>query len=160
MSGWRETTLGNVVRLRRGHDLTEGERRPGNVPVIGSAGQNGWHDTAKASGPGVTVGRSGASAGVVTYVDSDYWPHNTSLYVTNFCGNEPRFLAYYFSTLRLAELNSGSAQPSLNRNFLYTVPVLLPSPNEQRRIASILSTYDNLIEVNRRRVAVPPCATS
>jgi type I restriction enzyme S subunit len=34
------------------------------------------------------------------------------------------------------------------------LPVLLPPLDEQRRIASILGTYDDLIEVNRQRVAV------
>lgn len=54
----------------------------------------------------------------------------------------------------MAELNSGAAQPSLNRNFLYPLPILLPPLETQRRIASILGAYDDLIEVNRRRVAV------
>lgn len=154
MNGWQATTLGSAITLQRGHDLPERVRRPGNVAVIGSAGPNGWHDTPKAPGPGVTVGRSGASAGVVTYVAEPYWPHNTVLYVTDFKGNDPRFVAYLLSTLPLAELNSGAAQPSLNRNFLYPLPVLIPSADKQRRIASILGAYDDLIEVNRRRIAL------
>jgi len=154
MSGWRQTTLGQIVRLQRGHDLINAERRPGTVPVIGSAGQNGWHDTVRAKGPGVTIGRSGASAGVVTFVGRDYWPHNTSLYVTHFLGNDPRFMSYLLRTLPLASFNSGSAQPSLNRNFLYTIPVQVPFVDEQRRIASVLAAYDDLVEINRRRMAV------
>jgi len=87
-------SLGDFVGLQRGHDLTDGERRPGNVPVMGSAGMNGCHDTAKAKGPGVVVGRSGASFGQVHYCSADYWPHNTALYVTDFRGNDTRFTYY------------------------------------------------------------------
>ena len=95
MKKWRNTTLGDFVGLQRGHDLTDNERRPGSVPVMGSAGMNGCHDTAKAKGPGVVVGRSGASFGQVHFCPVDYWPHNTALYVTDFHGNDERF-AYYF----------------------------------------------------------------
>ena len=154
MTAWRRVTLGDAIVLQRGHDLTEAERSPGAVPVIGSAGQNGWHNVAKAPGPGVTVGRSGASAGVVTFVSEPYWPHNTALYVKDFKGNDPRFIACLLKTLPLAELNSGAAQPSLNRNFLYPLAVHLPPVETQCRIASILGAYDDLIEVNLRRVAV------
>ena len=154
MTIWQQVTLGDVITLQRGHDLTEPQRSPGSVPVIGSAGPNGWHSVARAPGPGVTVGRSGASAGVVTYVKVAYWPHNTALYVRDFKGNDPLFVANLLRTMPLAELNSGSAQPSLNRNFLYPLPVCLPPVGEQRRIASILGAYDDLIEVNRRRVAL------
>jgi len=83
---WLQTTLGNFVSLQRGHDLTESERRPGSIPVMGSAGQNGFHDTALAKGPGLVIGRSGASFGTVHYCSLDYWPHNTALYVTDFKG--------------------------------------------------------------------------
>ena len=81
---WRDTTLGEFVTLQRGHDLTDAERRPGTVPVIGAAGQNGFHDKAMARGPGIVVGRSGASFGQVHYCETDFWPHNTGLYVTDF----------------------------------------------------------------------------
>ncbi len=147
---WRETTLGEAIEFQRGHDLPEQARKPGSVPVIGSAGPNGSHSEARARGPGVTIGRSGASAGVVTYVTEDYWPHNTCLYVTNFRGNEPRFCFYWLGTLDLARYNSGSAQPSLNRNYTYGIKVWLPPPSEQRAIANLLGSLDDKIELNRR----------
>ena len=154
MTNWIETTLGKIIELQRGYDLTEQERSPGTVPVIGSAGQNGWHDHARAKGPGVTIGRSGASIGAVTLTKSDYWPHNTVLYVKDFKGNDPPFVANLLRGINLAGLNSGSAQPSLNRNFVYPIKVTIPDPTGQRRIADVLSAYDDLIEVNQRRIAV------
>ena len=151
---WRELMLGEVVRFRRGHDLPDQSRKSGVVPVIGSAGQNGWHNEALAKGPGVSIGRSGASIGKVTYTTVDYWPHNACLYVTDFLGNDPRFVYYFLKIKNLAFLNSGAAQPSLNRNFVHTLPVQIPRPNEQVAIALILSTYDDLIENNWRRIAL------
>jgi type I restriction enzyme S subunit len=147
---WRDITLGDFVALQRGHDLTEPERRTGRVPVIGSAGQNGFHDTALAKGPGIVIGRSGASFGQVHFVETDFWPHNTGLYVTNFKGNDPRFAFYFLKAIDFDRFNSGSAQPSLNRNFIYPIPVRVPKPAEQKAIAHILGTLDNKIELNRR----------
>ncbi len=147
---WRETTLGEFVSLQRGHDLTDAERRLGTVPVIGAAGQNGFHNRALAKGPGIVVGRSGASFGQVHYCDKDYWPHNTGLYVTDFRGNYPRFAFYFLKALDFSRYNSGSAQPSLNRNFIYPIEVQVPPPDEQRAIAHILGTLDDKIELNRR----------
>lgn len=149
---WRDQTVGDLVALQRGHDLTDQQRRHGFVPVIGSAGQNGFHDVARAKGPGVTIGRSGGSIGKVTFVEQDFWPHNTCIYVTDFKGNDPRFVSYLLGSIDLALLNSGAAQHSLNRNFVYGVQVSFPDPPQQRRIAKILSSYDDLIENNRRRM--------
>ena len=150
MSSWTDTTLGDFVALQRGHDLTETERRQGNVPVMGSAGQNGLHDTALAKWPGVVIGRSGASFGKVHFTPIDYWPHNTALYVTDFKGNDPRFAFYFLKALDFERYNSGSAQPSLNRNFIYPIPVRIPPLAEQKAIASVIGTLDDKIELNRR----------
>jgi len=151
---WRNCTLGEVVRFQRGHDLPDQDRKPGDIPVIGSAGPNGWHNEAKAAGPGVSIGRSGASIGKVTYTPVDYWPHNACMYVTDFLSNDPRFVYYFLKTKDFTSLNSGAAQPSLNRNFVHMVPVRVPGPNVQAAIAQVLSAYDDLIENNRRRVAL------
>ncbi|MCC5805381.1 MAG: restriction endonuclease subunit S [Opitutales bacterium] len=147
-------TLGELIRLQRGFDLTEVQRRPGKVPIVGSAGIHGFHDTAKASGPGVTLGRSGASFGKVTFVREDFWPHNTTLFVTDFKGNDPAFVRYLLESMDFTSLNSGSAQQSLNRNFLYPVPVPKFNLPTQRKIAGILSAYDDLIENNLRRIKI------
>jgi type I restriction enzyme S subunit len=151
---WPIRRIGDLVALQRGHDLTDSQRKKGSVPVIGSAGPNGFHEIARAKGPGVTIGRSGGSIGKVTFVPQDYWPHNTCIYVTDFNGNDPRFVAYLLSTIDLAQLNSGAAQPSLNRNFVYGVRVAFPEPKEQRRIADMLAAYDDSIEDNRQRMAL------
>ena len=148
--GWQLMRLGDFVTLQRGHDLPEPERRPGEVPIVGSFGVTGRHDTAKAKGPGVTVGRSGASFGVVSYSPVDYWPLNTALYVIDFHGNDERFAYYLLKSLDFTRFNSGSAQPSLNRNYIHPIPVVVPSLPEQRAIAHILGTLDDKIELNRR----------
>ena len=138
------------MTLQRGHDLPDAVRRPGNTPVLGSFGVTGWHDEARSAGPGVTVGRSGASFGVVSYSPVNYWPLNTALYVTDFHGNDQRFAYYFLKPFDFRAYNSGSAQPSLNRNFIHPIPVDIPSLPEQRAIAHILGTLDDKIELNRR----------
>lgn len=149
-TGWRACTLGELVTLQRGHDLPGPSRRAGAVPILGSFGVTGYHNEPRASGPGVTVGRSGASFGVVTYSPIPYWPLNTALYVTNFHGNHERFAYYFLKSLDFSSFNTGSAQPSLNRNHIHPIPVCVPKPAEQRTIAGILGALDDKIEQNRR----------
>nr|WP_288498308.1 restriction endonuclease subunit S [uncultured Pseudomonas sp.] len=148
--GWTYITLGELVSLQRGHDLTEEERHPGTIPVMGSAGQNGYHNKSLVKGPGIVIGRSGASFGQVHFCTKDYWPHNTTLYVTNFYGNNPYFTYYLLRNLDFTRYNSGSAQPSLNRNYIYPIKIKIPPIKEQCAIAHILGTFDDRIELNRR----------
>jgi type I restriction enzyme S subunit len=148
--GWLQATLGDFVVLQRGHDLPSQNRTDGDVPVMGSFGITGYHSTAKAKGPGVTVGRSGASIGVTSFIERDYWPLNTCMYVTDFKGNNPRYAYYLLQTLDLAAHNSGSAQPSLNRNYIYPIDVDFPDRAAQDDIVGLLASLDDKIELNRR----------
>ncbi|MFG6664091.1 restriction endonuclease subunit S [Sulfitobacter sp. 916] len=150
MVDWNETTLGDFISLQRGHDLPTATREKGDIPVMGSFGITGSHSVARAKGPGVTVGRSGASIGVVSYVDVDYWPLNTCLFATDFHGNNPRFAYYFLQTLDLASHNSGSAQPSLNRNYISPIRISVPDRKTQDHIAGFLGGVDDKIELNRR----------
>jgi type I restriction enzyme, S subunit len=152
MSNWPILPLSEVVALQRGHDLPTLNRRHGNVPVIGSFGITGWHDETKSPAPGVTIGRSGASIGTAVYVDVDFWPLNTCLYVTDFKGNDPLWVFHVLDLIDFAAYNSGSAQPSLNRNYLALIPVAVPPLDEQKRIARILRALDDLIATDRLQV--------
>ncbi|HEX8173981.1 MAG TPA: restriction endonuclease subunit S [Pyrinomonadaceae bacterium] len=141
---WEVKKLSDFVSLRRGHDLTESERTLGNIPVMSAAGQYGFHNIAIAKGPGVVVGRSGASFGQVHFCESDYWPHNTALYVTDFHNNCPRFVYYRLKNINFSRYNTGGAQPSLNRNFISSILIQLPEFDEQQAIAGALSDIDTL----------------
>ena len=149
---WTQTTLEKVVALRRGHDLSQARRVSGEVPVIGSGGIVGRHNVAIASGPGVVIGRA-TNLGRPVWIDEPYWPLNTSLYVTDFMGNDPRWVFHLFEVLDLSGYDSGSVQPMLNRNYIRSVPVSLPPLTVQRRIAAALGALDDLIETNERLTA-------
>ena len=154
IKGWKNTIIGDLVKFQRGHDLPDSQREDGNIPVVGSAGINGYHNQVKAKAPGVTIGRSGASIGKAFYINQDYWPHNAALYVKDFKGNHPKFVYYFLKSTDFSFLNSGSAQPSLNRNILHAIKVVIPPLETQKKIAAILSAYDDLIENNKRRIAL------
>jgi type I restriction enzyme, S subunit len=153
LMGWKQCQLGDVLTLQRGFDITKKEQKQGSVPVISSSGINSFHNTAKVDGPGVIIGRKG-SLGTVFYIEEDYWPHDTTLWVKDFHGNFPKFAYYFLSTLNLAQFDAGASNPTLNRNHVHLLPVYWPPLPIQRKIAAILSAYDDLIENNTRRIAI------
>jgi type I restriction enzyme S subunit len=150
---WKKCKLGDIINLKRGYDLPQRDRIDGDVPIVTSSGITGYHNVAKAKGPGVVTGRYG-TLGEIFYVKEDYWPHNTALYVQDFKGNDPLFISYLLRTLHFSAQNVAGAVPGVNRNYLHILPVTIPPLPVQRKIADMLSAYDDLIEVNARRIRV------
>lgn len=150
-SKWKCIPLRELITLQRGHDLPSQDRESGKIPIMGSSGLTGWHNVAKCPGPGVVIGRSGNSMGVVSYSEVDYWPLNTCLYVTDFKGNDEVYIYYMLQQIDFDQFNSGSAQKSLNRNAVYPYEVTATTDiNEQKRIGSILSDLENKIRINQK----------
>jgi type I restriction enzyme S subunit len=151
--GWFKGKLGDILTLQRGFDLPKDKREDGPVPIVSSAGISGNHNMSKVSAPGIVTGRYG-TLGEVFFLKKAFWPLNTALYVKDFKGNDPHFLSYFMRTLNLASQNAAGAVPGLNRNALHLLPVAIPSLETQRKIASILSAYDDLLENNIRRIKI------
>jgi type I restriction enzyme S subunit len=150
---WHATCLGDVLTLKRGHDLPDSQRQDGEVPVVSSSGITGHHSEPKAKAPGVVTGRYG-TLGEVFYIEEDYWPLNTALYVIDFKGNRPRFVAYFLESVLKNYQSDKAAVPGVNRNVLHDIKVRCPDTEVQERIADIISVYDDLIENNRRRMTL------
>lgn len=153
MKPWLKSSLGDALNLKRGYDLPESERIYGAYPIVSSSGVTGFHNTAKVKGPGVVTGRYG-TLGEVFYLPSDFWPLNTSLYVENFKGNNKKFIALLLKIYLSANQNAAGAVPGVNRNHLHKIKIILPPLPTQKKIAAILSAYDDLIENNNRRIAI------
>jgi type I restriction enzyme S subunit len=143
--------LGEILELQRGYDLPSSQMKIGSVPVAGSNGVIGYHDTARGNYPCITVGRSG-SVGKVHYYEQPTWAHNTALFVKNFKGNDPKYLYYFLKNLHLDEMFSkgSSVVPSLDRKVVHSLIVPFQEDKTcQKQIASVLSNIDRKIELNR-----------
>jgi type I restriction enzyme S subunit len=151
MTEWRDVTLGEVCELKRGYDLPKGSRKTGAVPVISSSGPTGFHSEARAKAPGVVTGRYG-TLGEVFYVEEDFWPLNTSLYVRDFKGNDPRWVAALLESMNLAQHDGAAAVPGLNRNQLHRLRARVPDRKTQEIISSVLSAFGDLAKNYQRRV--------
>lgn len=149
---WEQKPLEAVATLQRGYDLPVQDRRDGTVPIFAANGVVGFHSEQQASGPGVVTGRSG-SIGKVHYSAGPYWPLNTSLYVKNFHGNEPRYIYWLLRHMRLEQYHEGTGVPTLNRNVVHRELVPVPPLHEQRRIAAILDKAEALRAKRREAIA-------
>ena len=122
----------------------------GKFPVVMSNGVGGYHNEYKVKGPGVITGRSG-TIGKLQYIESDYWPHNTALWVTNFKDNYPKFIFYLYQNLDLSKFGTGSGVPTLNRNDVHDTLVCVPDFDEQKKISAYFDCLDNLITLHQRK---------
>lgn len=124
--GWRHAHLEEALFLQRGFDLPSASRVPEAVPIYASAGIVGYHNQAMAAGPGVVTGRSG-TLGAVHFVDETYWPLNTALWVKEFRAASPAFAYFLLLEMNLAQYNSGSSVPTLDRKVVHAQPVVIPA---------------------------------
>jgi len=139
---WEVKRLGDISPLQRGFDLLTTRLCQGCYPVVYSNGISSYHNEFMVKGPGVITGRSG-TIGNVHYVAEDFWPHNTSLWVTNFKGNSPKFIFYLLGSLALERFGTGSGVPTLNRNDVHAHRVQIPpTSDEQTAITTVLSDMD------------------
>ncbi|MCO6433643.1 restriction endonuclease subunit S [Nitrosomonas nitrosa] len=150
MSEPSRVKLGNLINFQRGYDLPKRQFVDGEYPVVSSNGILGYHNEYKVKGPGITIGRSG-TVGLPHYIESDFFPHNTALFVEDFKGNHKKYIYYLIQNLGLNKQKSGSGVPTMNRNHLHPLEVLAHTQFEtQEKIAKVLSALEAKIELNNR----------
>lgn len=136
--GWETRPLLDLCQLKRGYDLPTNQRVHGRFPIVSSSGFSGYHMTAMAGAPGVVTGRYG-TIGKVFFIDTEFWPLNTALYVKDFKGNSPRFVFHTLRDLDFQRFSDKGAVPGVNRNDLHRAPIVLPSNCIQDAFEALLS---------------------
>lgn len=147
---WEQRKVKDIAPLQRGFDLPTSQMEEGVYPVVMSNGIGGHHSQYKVKGPGIVTGRSG-TIGRLHYIEGDYWPHNTTLWVTDFYGNNQKFIYYMYQCLDLSHFSTGSGVPTLNRNDVHDEVVCIPSVDEQKKISDYLTALDHLITLHQRK---------
>ncbi len=141
---WKVGTLFDLIELQRGFDLPTQERKEGTFPIFASTGTNEKHSEFKVKAPGIVTGRSG-SLGEVFYVDEDFWPLNTTLWVKHFKIATPIYTYYVLKGINIIDYNGGSAVPTLNRNDIHRHQLILPKKN-------VIEKFENTQKVFFKRM--------
>ena len=150
MSEVKTCELGDLIEFQRGYDLPKSEFRDGPYPVQSSNGILGYHIDYKVEGPGITIGRSG-TVGIPHYLNENFYPHNTTLFVKDFKGNDRKYIYYLLKHLKLNDFKTGSGVPTMNRNHLHPLKVnAFIDKNYQVKLSSILSILDQKIALNNQ----------
>ena len=139
---WEVKSIKNIAPLQRGFDLPASQIQQGQYPVVYSNGVQNFHNSYTCPGPGVVTGRSG-TLGAIHYVEKEFWAHNTTLWVTDFKGNDPKYIYYLYLFVGFERFGSGSGVPTLNRNDAHEYSLTIPTIfEEQGAIAAVLSDMD------------------
>ena len=150
MSKLEECILGDLVEFQRGYDLPKSKFVEGKYPVQSSNGILGYHNEYKVEGPGITIGRSG-TVGNPHLIREKFFPHNTSLFVKEFKGNDIEYIYYLLQYLDLGNQKSGSGVPTMNRNHLHPIKIrAYRDKTYQQRTIKILSLIDKKIQINNQ----------
>ena len=126
----------------------------GEYPVYGSNGLIGRSDEYMHQN-GLVIGRVGAYCGAIKYCKTHFWASdNTIVGQPKDNSFDIEYIYYLLGELNLNRYAGGSAQPLLTQTVLRQVPTSMPPLSTQRKIAAVLSAYDNLIENNTRRIKI------
>jgi len=151
---YKKYKLRDIINLKYGKGLPKRKRRAGEYPIYGSGGIVDKHIEPLVKGPGIIIGRKG-SIGNVFYEKKSFYPIDTVYFVeAKDLPLDLYYLSHLLSTIGLNNMNSDAAVPGLNREIALSQEVIVPPHATQRKIAAILSAYDDLIENNLRRIKI------
>ncbi len=123
-----------------------------DVPIIGTGGVMGYTSLKLNSGPAILTGRKG-SINKPLYIEGDFWNVDTIFCVKAKEGIDVKWLFYNFRNTDLSILNEATGVPSVSASNLYRLKFPFVELPQQKKIAKILSTVDNVIEKTESAIA-------
>jgi type I restriction enzyme S subunit len=146
---WTTKKLGDCVDFFNGKAIkaTSDER----YPVYGSNGKIGFSSNEMYKNS-IILGRVGAYCGSVMIEKDKFWASDNTIVVKNNDNSDLTFLYYLFKNINFNQYAGGAAQPLITQSLLKQFGIKLPDLPTQTRIASVLSSYDDLIENNEKRI--------
>jgi type I restriction enzyme S subunit len=152
---WRKIKLGEWLELKYGFGLPEEKRIKGNIPVYGSSGIVGFYNKPAVNTQGIIIGRKG-NVGAVYFSINPFYPIDTVYFIDSLKKEgDLKFFYYLLKTIDFKKVDINVGVPGLNRDTAHSLEVLIPEDiNEQKRIADILSAFDEKIEVNNKIIKI------
>ena len=122
----------------------------GTYPVYGGNGVRGYTEKENFSGECAIVGRQGAYCGNVRYFSGTAYMTEHAVVVQASREHNTRYLSCLLENMQLLRLSGQSAQPGLSVKVIGQQEVYLPDKVTQDKIATMIATLEDKIELNNR----------
>jgi type I restriction enzyme, S subunit len=150
-SRWKEYKIADIISLEYGRSLLDYRNGTGKYDVFGTNGKIGTSNEFLYDKPSLIIGRKGAYR-EVHLSKKPFFVIDTAFYTKNKLTDlNTLFLYFWFKNIDINEMDSGSAIPSTSRDEVYDLDIKLPPLSEQTAIASILSSFDDKIDLLQRQ---------
>lgn len=147
---WTESQLKNLcISISSGRDKLDSN---GTVVLYGSTSIIGKTKNPSYSGERILVARVGANAGLLTKAKGVFGVTDNTLVISLTPTTNANFLLHYLENININRLIFGSGQPLITGSILKNLPILVPSDLEQRKMSACLSSLDELIVVQSRKL--------
>lgn len=146
MEEWKECRLGEVISFKNGKKRNN---IPGTFPIYGGNGILGYSNEFNYSNC-LIIGRVGVYCGSVFFEKNNCWISDNAIAGIPYENFDVKFCFYLLSQLQLNKRCIGTGQPLLTQEILNRIEVKLPPLPTQQKIATILSSLDDKIELNNK----------
>lgn len=146
---WVENTFEELFKIGNGRDYKHLGK--GEIPVYGSGGYMLSVNDYLYDGESVCIGRKG-TIDKPMFLSGKFWTVDTLFYTHSFKNCLPKYIHYVFQNINWLKHNEAGGVPSLSKTNIYKIKTLVPKPKEQQKIASCLSSLDELIEAHIQKM--------
>ena len=159
MNTFRKFKLGDVINVLDSKRIPlsskDRAKRKGHYPYYGAQGIIDYIDDYIFDGSYLLIAEDGENVksqkeDIARIASGKYWVNNHAHIVESNGCCDIRYLCYLLNSTDISGYITGSAQPKLNQANLLSIEIDLPSLEDQRQIADILSSFDDKIDLNNR----------
>lgn len=149
--GWKKNIFSDAVTLTYGKSPKDIFSEGGIYPVVGTGGITGYTNNYLHEGNTVVIGRKG-TINKPSFIYNKFWAIDTTYYVSAYKKLDAKWFFYLLQNTDLTKYNEASGVPSLNRDTLYSIPFITPPLPEQQKIATIITSVDEVIEKTQAQI--------
>jgi type I restriction enzyme S subunit len=149
--GWSVKKVSDICEVAYGKDQKQVVCENGKYQIFGTGGVMGKSKEFLYDKPSVLIGRKG-TIDKPRFIEKPFWTVDTLFYTKVFESYLPKWFYYFISNTDLTKYNEATGVPSLSRDAIYGIPILLPPLAEQKKIAEILNSVDRSIDATENLI--------
>jgi type I restriction enzyme S subunit len=146
---WEIKSFDKLFEIGNGRDYKHLDK--GDIPVYGSGGHMLYVNNFLYDGESVCIGRKG-TIDKPMFLNGKFWTVDTLFYTHSFKNCFPKYIYYLFQNIDWLKHNEAGGVPSLSKTNIYKIETAVPKPKEQQKIASCLSSLDEVIAAHSQKL--------